>query len=62
MADASIEDFVTGYLVVCLFLFLISFLVFSIFLCVICLGYSIHDRTIEKQIDEEEIPIEGIPV
>ena len=34
----------------------------SIFLCVICLGYSIHDRTIEKQIDEEEIPIEGIPV
>jgi len=36
--------------------------VFSIFLCVICLGYSIHDRTIEKQIDEEEIPIEGIPV
>ena len=62
MGAASIEDFVTGYLVVCLFLFIISFFVFSIFLCVICLGYSIHDRTIGKKIGEEEIPIEGIPV
>ena len=85
MVDASVEDFVTGYLVVCLLLFLISFCAYSILLCVICYGYSLrecsgsfedassntvisfrgipnfHDKTIEEQIDEEEILIERIP-
>ena len=44
--DASNEDFdilVFGYLVICLLIFLVCFIAFSIFFCVICLGFSIED-------------------
>ena len=44
--DASSEDFdilVFGYLVICLFIFLVCFITFSLFFCVICLGFSIED-------------------
>ena len=41
MVDVSVEDFVTGYLVVCLLLLLISFLVYSTLLWLICYLYSL---------------------
>ena len=43
MADASDEDFVTEYLVVCVLLFLICYCTFSILFCMITYGYSLRE-------------------
>ena len=55
---ASAEDFVTGYLVISIFVFFVSFCAFSVLFCVICLGYSIHNWFEDNPSDDEEIPFD----
>ena len=66
--DASNEDFdilVFVYLVICLLIFLVCFIAFSIFFCVICLGFSTEDlkcccHKADKAFEYEECQLKAI--
>ena len=66
--DASNEDFdilAFGYLVISLLIFLVCFILFSIFFCFICLGFSTEDlkcccHKAHKAFEYEECQLKAI--